>query len=306
LRRGEIEQLPLSFAQQRLWFLDQMEGESVAYNMPVAMRLRGALDTESLRRALETIVHRHEPLRTVFHVRDEEPIQVIQQPRRFELPLVDLRDLQPEAREAEVARRGREEADRPFDLATDLMLRASLLRLAEEEHWLLLTTHHIASDGWSVNLLWKELGTLYAAYSRSEASPLPDLPIHYADYAVWQRSQLQGERLDRLVRYWRKQLDGLTPLELSTDRPRPPHPSQRGAHHALALPGELVERLERLSRSEKVTLHMTLLAAFQTLLCRYSGQHDIAVGTPVAGRNRPQLEYQIGCFVTTSISPICR
>ena len=190
--RDDRRAIPLSFAQQRLWFLEQLEGELVAYNMPFAVRLRGRLDAESLRRALETILQRHEPLRTTFRLQDGEPLQVIQPPSRFDLPLVVLGDLPPEQREAALRARRRDEAVRPFDLNADSMLRASLVRLADEEHVLLLTLHHIAADGWSIRLLWRELEAAYAAYRRNETPALGELPIQYADYAVWQRERLQG------------------------------------------------------------------------------------------------------------------
>ena len=297
--REKKEDLPLSFAQQRLWFLDQLEGNLVAYNMPSGFRLRGHLDTESLRRSLEAVVDRHEALRTTFQVRDGEPVQVVQDAHRFELPLIDLRDLQPEQQEEEVARRGRAEAKRPFDLAADMMLRATLVKLAEGEHLLLLSMHHIASDGWSAQILWRELSTLYASFCRNEVSPLPELAIQYADYAVWQRERLQGERLERLQKYWRTQLEGVSPLDLPTDRGRPPRPSYRGAQHSLRLAPGLVRRLRELGQASGVTLQMTLMAVFQILLARHSGQPDIAVGVPSAGRHRKELEPLIGFFIDT-------
>ncbi len=299
--RDDRRPIPLSFAQQRLWLLEQLEGELVAYNIPFAARLSGPLDAESLRRALETIVHRHEPLRTTFRLQDGEPLQVIQPPSRFDLPLVDLGDLPHDQHEAAVCKRRRDEAARPFDLNADPMLRASLVRLAGEEHVLLLTLHHIAADGWSIRLLWRELEVAYAAYRRNEAPALGELPIQYADYAVWQRNELQKERLERLLVYWRKQLAGLEPLELPTDRPRPPRASYQGARHDFDVPRALVDQLRRLSRREGTTLNMTLLAAFQTLLARYSGQEDIAVGLPIAGRQHTELEPLIGFFVNTLV-----
>jgi len=299
--RERIDRLPLSFAQQRLWFLEQMDGELTAYNMPYAWRLRGPLNTEALRRALEEIVRRHEPLRTTFAVVDGEPVQVIRGMERCELPLEDLRGFGPEQQSEEVMRRCREEAERPFDLTRDLMLRTLQLRLGEDEHVLLLTMHHIASDGWSVAVFWRELGFLYEACRGDADAGLPDLPVQYADYAGWQRKQLEGERLAGLLEYWRQQLDGVTPLELPVDRPRPPRPSYRGARHDFMLGSELFRQLKLLSQGEGVTLHMTLLAAFQTLLSRYSGQDDVAVGTPIAGRNHAALEDLIGFFVNTLV-----
>jgi aspartate racemase len=293
---------PLSFAQQRLWFLEQMEGALTAYNLPVAWRLRGPLNREALRRALEAIIRRHEPLRTTFAVVEEEPVQVIGALERFELPLEDLRGLATDQQAAVVVQRRTAEAERPFDLTRDLLLRASLLRLAEDEHVLLLTLHHIAADGWSVEVvLWRELRALYDASCRDEDAGLPELPVQYADYAVWQRKQLEGEGLAELLQYWREQLQGLSALELPTDRPRPGRPSYRGARHDFTLGPDLIRQLQALGQAEGVTLHMTLLAAFQALLARYSGQEDIAVGTPIAGRNHAALEDLIGFFVNTLV-----
>jgi amino acid adenylation domain-containing protein len=299
--REQLGRLPLSFAQQRLWFLEQMEGELTAYNVPFAWRLRGYLDAEALRRSLEAIVRRHEALRTTFAMNEEEPVQVIGMIPRFELPVEDLRSFASECQETEIVRRTRLEAERPFDLTCDLMLRASLLRLAEDEQVLLLTMHHIASDGWSLHILWRELGLLYDAYRRKSDLALPALPVQYADYAAWQRQELEGERLPRLLQYWRRQLDGVSALELPTDRPRPPVLTYQTGRHYFWLSLELVDQLKALSQREGVTLHMLLLAAFQALLARYSGQDDIAVGTPIAGRNHAALEDLIGFFVNTLV-----
>ena len=301
IARGRTDRLPLSFAQQRLWFLEQLEGQLTAYNMAVAWRLSGTLDVESLRRALESIVQRHEALRTTFTMSGEQPQQMIGTMDRFALPVVDLGSLEPEQREAEITRHRQLEAERPFDLTRDLMLRASLLRVSGDEYVLLLTVHHIASDGWSLGVLRRELGECYAAHCRGVDPKLPALPVQYADYALWQRKALQGKRLDELLHYWLGQLDGLRALELPTDRPRPPAVTYRGARHAFELPGELVEQLKPLGRTEGVTLHMILLAAFQVLLSRYSRQDDIAVGMPIAGRNHADLEQQIGFFVNTLV-----
>ena len=299
--RDQIDRLPLSFAQQRLWFLEQMEGELTAYNMPYGWKLRGSLDVEALRRALEEIVQRHEPLRTTFAMLDDAPVQVIQPSGQFELPVEDLSSLAAEQQDAEILTRCRLEAEKPFNLSTDLMLRASLLHLGDDEHMLLLTMHHIASDGWSLRILWRELAGLYDAYCRGAESNLRELPVQYADYAIWQRSELEGQRLEQLLQYWREQLKGVSPLELPTDHPRPARPTYRGAKHRFELPEALVSQLKRLSQTAGVTLHMTLLAAFQTLLSRYSGQDDIAVGVPIAGRNHAELEDLIGFFVNTLV-----
>jgi len=299
--RGKASAFPTSFAQQRLWLLEQLEGNLAAYHLPYAMRLRGPLDTDSLRRGLETIVARHESLRTNLHAQDGEPVQVVSPPRPLALPCSDLRTLPPEVAEAAVAAQQRAEAERPFDLRTDLMLRAQLLRLADEQHVLLLTLHHIAADGWSVRVLWRELETLYDAFRQQADPDLPELPVQYVDFAVWQRNQLQGERLAQLLEYWRRQLDGLKSLELPTDHPRPLQQSYRGASHDFELPPQLADRLRQLGRRENVTLHMALLAAFQALLARYSGQEDIAVGLPIAGRQEAELEHLIGFFVNTLV-----
>ena len=299
LASDEVFVFPTSFAQRRLWFLEQLERELVAYNIPFALWLRGDVDAESLRRGLELIVHRHEPLRTIFRRQGGEPVQVIQPPQRFDLPVVDLRDLPPDQRAAAVTARRREEAARPFDLATDLMLRAALLVVADEEHVLLLTLHHIAADGWSLGILWRELAAAYAAYLRNADPALAELPVQYADYAVWQQNELEEGRQARLLQYWQQQLAGLAVLELPTDHARPSQASYQGANFDFEVPRELVEQLGQLGRREGVTLHMCLLAAFQTLLARYSGQDDIAVGVPIAGRSRAELEPLIGFFVNT-------
>jgi amino acid adenylation domain-containing protein len=299
--RDQIDRLPLSFAQQRLWLLEQMEGELTAYNMSSSWKLRGLLDVEALRRALEEIVQRHEPLRTTFAILDDAPVQVIQPSGRFELLVEDLSSFASEAQVAEIQRCCRLEAEKPFNLSADRMLRASLLHLADDEHLLLLTMHHIASDGWSQRVLWGELAGLYNAYCRGAESNLRELPVQYADYAIWQRSELEGQRLERLLQYWREQLKGVSPLELPTDHPRPARPTYRGTKLCFELPEALVSQLTRLSQTSGVTLQMTLLAAFQTLLSRYSGQHDIAVGVPVAGRSHADLEDLIGFFVNTIV-----
>lgn len=300
--REKNNRLPLSFAQQRLWFLEQMEVELTAYNLPYAWRLQGPLDTEALHRALGEIVRRHEALRTTFSSFEGEPFQSIQKIDRVELPLKDLQGLAAENQTAEIEKRFRVEADRPFDLANDLMVRASLLRLADHNHVLLLTWHHIASDAWSLEVVFRhELGILYDAFSRGTEAGLPELTMQYADYAVWQRKQLEGERLSGLIQFWREQLKDLAPLELPTDKPRPCKQSYRGKRHDFTLSPDLIHRLKVLGQDEGVTLHMAMLAAFVTVLSRYSGQNDIAVGAPVAGRNHSTLEGMIGFFVNTLV-----
>ena len=296
------EPLPLSFAQQRLWFLDQLEPDAAAYNIPAALRLRGPLDAAALQRSLSEIVRRHEALRTTFAVLHDEPRQLIHPPRPVELPLFDLSALGAAEREREARRLVGAEAVRPFDLAGGPLLRAGLVRLGEEEHVALLTMHHIVSDGWSIGVLVKEVAALYEAYSTGHESPLAELEIQYADYAVWQRGWLQGAVLEEQLSYWREQLAGAPAvLDLPTDRVRPPKQSYRGAVHTFALSEELSRELHALSRREGCTLFMTLLAAFQVLLSRYSGQEDISIGTSIAGRTRAETEGLIGFFVNTLV-----
>ncbi|HEU4562037.1 MAG TPA: amino acid adenylation domain-containing protein, partial [Longimicrobium sp.] len=283
-RRGA---LPLSFAQERLWFLDRLEPGSATYNMPQARRLGGALDETALQRSLSEIVRRHQALRTTFTEVDGSPVQVITPFDGFALPVKDLSDLSEGDREAAVRRRASEEAARPFDLSAGPLFRAALLRLNAEDHVLLLSMHHIVSDGWSMGVLFRELSALYAAYREGGESPLPELPVQYADYAVWQREELAGEMLDRQLAYWKERLTGAPELlELPTDSSHPPVQTFRGATVPVELSPELLERLQALGRSEGATLYMTLLGAFQVLLSKYSGSEDIVVGSPIAGRTR--------------------
>ncbi len=297
---ARTENLPLSFAQQRLWFLDQLEPGSAFYNVPTALRLTGSLDAAVLAQALSEVVRRHESLRTTFAEADGQPVQLIHPPSALALPVEDLGHLDETEREAQAQQLATEEAQQPFDLAAGPLLRVRLLRLSDEQHILLFTMHHIISDGWSMGVLIREVTGLYEAYLKGEASPLAELSIQYADFAVWQREWMSGEVLERELNYWRQQLAGAPPvLELPTDRPRPPVQSIAGARHAFLLPGELSEALRRLSREEGVTLFMTLLAAWQALLSRYSGQGEVVVGSPIAGRNRAEVEPLIGFFVNT-------
>ncbi len=289
--------LPLSFAQQRLWFIDQLEPGSAAYNIPEIFRLEGPLDVDALRQSLNEIVRRHEVLRTTFGDIAGEPYQRISPSAELALPIDDLEELEESLRESEALRRAEEEGLRPFDLAGDLLLRARLFRLGQNEHILQLTTHHIASDGWSSGIFRRELAALYESYARGATPSLPELPIQYADFSYWQRNWLQGETLDGLMRYWKEHLDGLSMLKLPVDRPRPKIQSTRGARHRQLLPPSLAEGLRSLSRQEGGTLFMTMLAAFQTLLHNYSGQSDIVMGTDVANRNRMEIEGLIGFFL---------
>jgi amino acid adenylation domain-containing protein len=294
--------LPLSFAQQRLWFLDQLEPGNPIYNLPSALRLRGALDVEALRRTLNEIVRRHESLHTVFREEQGEVVQVILPEQSVELPVLNLTGLPETEREREAERLARAEAQNGFNLSRGPLLRATLLQLTTEEHLLLFTMHHIISDGWSSGVLVREVAALYEAYAQDRESPLPELPVQYADYAVWQREWLQGEVLAKQLAYWKKQLEGSPALlEFPTDRPRPSALTFRGAVLGVELSAQLTEELRALARREGVTLYMILLAAFQTLLSRYTGQQDIVVGSPIANRQRREIEPLIGFFVNTLV-----
>ena len=294
--------VPLSFAQQRLWFIDKLEPGNSFYNIPVVVTLCGDLDVDALERTLTEVVRRHEVLRTHFAEVDGEPVQVIEPAAPLHLPLTDLSELAPREREAEVRRLAQVEAERAFDLSSGPLLRVQLLRLGEAEHMALLTLHHIIADRWSTGVLIKEVAALYAAYRTGERSPLPDLELQYGDYAAWQREWLQGEVLEEQLAYWRRQLGGELPvLQLPTDRPRPELQSYRGSQRIFTLNDELTDEVKALSRREGVTLFMTLLAAFQTLLYRYTQHPDILIGTIIAGRTHKQTEPLLGCFVNTLV-----
>ncbi|HEV2736747.1 MAG TPA: condensation domain-containing protein, partial [Longimicrobiaceae bacterium] len=294
--------LPLSFAQQRLWFIDQLEPGSAAYNMPYALHLQGRFDPAVLERSLTEIVRRHETLRTVFAVVDGEPVQVIHAPASVVLPITDLRRLTVEPREAEVLRLAQEEAARAFGLATGPLLRVSALRLDEAEWAVLFTMHHTVGDGWSMGVLVREVSALYDALVEGRDAGLPELPVQYADYAAWQRGWLTGETLEAQLGYWRDRLSGAPPLlELPTDRPRSQAQDSRGASVGVHLSADVSGGLRALSRREGATAFMTLLAAWQLLLSRYSGQDDVSVGTSVAGRTRAEVEGLIGFFVNTLV-----
>ncbi|QRO01039.1 amino acid adenylation domain-containing protein [Archangium violaceum] len=290
--------LPLSFAQQRLWFLDQLEPNTALYNIPSALRLKGELDVAALERCFEECIRRHESLRTVFQSGEQGPVQLILPTAGSPLSVVDLSALPEPQREQEARRLADEESRRPFSLSRGPLLRSTLLRLAEREHVLLLTMHHIISDGWSVGILIREVAALYEAFRSGRPSPLPELPVQYADYAVWQRGWLQGEALEAQLAYWRQHLaDAPAVLELPTDRPRPATRSYRGASCVTSIPKPLADSLKDFSQREGVTLFMTLLAGFQVLLSRYSGQKDIVVGTDVANRNYAETEGLLGFFI---------
>jgi amino acid adenylation domain-containing protein len=299
-RADKPDSLPLSFAQQRLWFVDQL-GTGSAYNVPLALRLTGPLNVCALERSLTEILHRHEALRTTFMQNDGRLGQVVAPSVRFSLPVVDLSQVPASGRDAAAFRLATEETEQLFDLAKGPLIRAKLLRLAAEEHVFLVTMHHIVSDGWSVGVFNRELAALYQAFSAGQPSPLPQPPIQYVDFAHWQRKWLQGEALETLLAYWKRQLADLPVLQLPTDRPRPTKLSYRGAWESRVLPRKLSEGLKELSQREGVTLFMTLLAAWQILLQCYTGQDDIVVGTPIANRTRKELEGLIGFFVNTLV-----
>jgi amino acid adenylation domain-containing protein len=294
-------QLPLSFAQQRLWFLDQLEPGGTAYNIPVAIQLSGAVSIEALGNSLGEIMRRHEALRTTFHIQEGEPVQIIEPAMPFYLPLTELNGLSSEIQEIAARQLIYQEALRPFNLAQEPLLRATVLRMRKDEHILLLSMHHIASDGWSSGLLIHELISLYTAYIQGKPSPLAELPVQYADFACWQRQWLQGEVLETQLAYWTRQLTGIVPLQLPTDQPRMAMQRQRGTRLSFLLPPSLSDDLKALSQSQEVTLFITLLAAFQVLLARYTNQTDISVGTPIANRTQPETEGLIGFFVNTLV-----
>ncbi|RKH02615.1 amino acid adenylation domain-containing protein, partial [Corallococcus sp. CA047B] len=294
-RTGE---LPLSFAQQRLWFLHQFAPQSALYNIPLAVRFTGSLDPAALSRSFQELVRRHESVRMTFPSTEGRPTQVALPEAALSLREVDLQALPLEQREAEVSRLAQEEAQRPFDLARGPLLRATLLTLGEPGHVLLLTMHHIISDGWSMGVLIREMAALYAAFTGGRPSPLPEPVLQYVDYALWQRTWLRGEALETQLSYWKKQLEGApASLELPTDFPRPAEPTNQGAHLTRQLPTALTEALKTLGRRENATLFMTLLAAFQVLLARHSGQQDVVVGTDIANRTRANTEGLIGFFI---------
>ena len=294
--------LPLSFAQQRLWFLDQLEPGNAGYNITGAYRLSGQLHISALEHSLNEIVRRHESLRTTFTTVEQQPMQVIAPVLRLPLPVVDLRCIPTSRQELEIERWATQEAHQSFDLTRGPLVRARVLRLAAVDHVFLLTMHHIISDGWSRMVLFRELAALYQAFLEGKVSPLPDLQLQYADFAVWQRQWLQGEALETQLTYWTQQLQGAPAvLELPTDYARPLVQTFRGARQSLVLPTLLCAALKALSQQESTTLFMTLLAAFQTLLHRYTGQEDIVVGTPIANRTRTEIEGLIGFFVNTLV-----
>ncbi|RKT12184.1 non-ribosomal peptide synthase protein (TIGR01720 family)/amino acid adenylation domain-containing protein [Streptomyces sp. 1114.5] len=293
--------LPLSASQQGLWFLAELNPGSVEYNAPRVLRLTGDLDVEALRAALDAVVARHEALRTTIGEVEGRGTQVVHEPGRVPVEVVDLAGLPEPERAAELARCLEREASTPFDLRRGPLFRVSLVRLAADEHVLVLGLHHIIGDGWSIGLLVDDLNAGYAARVRGEQADLPGLPVQYADYAAWQQERLAGPEVAGQLDYWRKQLAGLSPVELPSDRPRPPVLGSAGAIHGITVPAELTRRLTELASRSGATLFMTLVAASQLMFARYSGQQDIAVGSVTAGRGRVELERLIGYFSNTVV-----
>lgn len=301
-RRRDDTPLPVSFSQQRMWLSDQLEPNSPAYNIPCSVRLTGTLNVQALRSGLNEIVRRHEVLRTTYETVDGQPIQIIAPSQVMPLPVIDLGAVPEIEREQEADRMVMEEAQRPFDLARGPLLRIALPRLAADEHILLLTMQHIISDDWSIGAFIQEIATLYEAFSTGKPSPLAELPIQYADYAYWQRQWLRGEVLRSQVSYWKQQLAGAPPfLELLADHPRRLVQTRRGAHEVLVIPEALTEALRTLSRQKGTTLFMTLIAALNILLYRYTNQEDILVGSPIANRNQVETHGLIGFFANTLV-----
>lgn len=300
--RGTKGPAPLSFAQRRMWILYQLDPTSAAFNISLAMSLRGQLNLPALERSLFEVVRRHESLRTTFEEVDGQPVQVINELREWKLPRIDLSQIANPARSAELSAFVKAEAVRPFDLRLGPLQRTTLVRCSEEKHVLLFVVHHIVSDGWSMGLLVGEISKLYRAYSRGEAPQLPDLPVQYADYAQWQTDWMASNDFPQQLKYWRTQLAGAPPvLELQTDWERPAVLSQKGAAQFLKLDEELARGTRELAKRSGVTLFTLMLAVFDVLLFRYTGQDDIIVGTNVANRNRGAIQNLIGFFVNNLV-----
>ncbi|RCJ27418.1 non-ribosomal peptide synthetase [Nostoc sp. ATCC 43529] len=301
-KRHISNNIPLSFSQQRLWFIDQLYHGSSFYNIPIAFHIKGELDITSLEQSLNEILKRHEIWRTRFKLINGEPVQEIAPDLNWDLPIINLEHLSNQNWESEVKHLVAKEATKPFNLAKGLLVRATLLRLNKQEHVLLVTMHHIITDGWSCGVFLRELSTLYAAFSTNKPSPLPELPIQYADFAIWQRDRIQGEFLATKLKYWKQQLSGELPvLQLPADRPRPTVTTFAGAKQYFTFSADLTNALKQLSQREDATLFMSLLAAFNILLYRYTDQEDILIGSPIANRNRAELEGMLGLFVNTLV-----
>lgn len=295
----EKHALPLSFAQERLWFIHQLDPQNAAYNVPAVYWLHGQLDVMALKHSLDALIHRHEALRTQFISVEGQPLQRVLSSWQLSIPVIDLSGYSPDEERHIIDCCIKDETSHPFDLAQDLPIRAKILRL-KAGHILLVTLHHIVSDTWSSRIAARDIQVFYQSYGRSESPTLPPLPVQYADYAVWQRQWLQGERLERLLSFWRENLAGTTHiLELPTDYPRSPSLSNRGNHHHFTLSKDLTISLKQLSQQQEVTLFMLLLTTYQVLLFRYTGQEDFLIGSPISNRNRPEIAELIGYFANT-------
>ncbi|HZQ46542.1 MAG TPA: condensation domain-containing protein, partial [Verrucomicrobiae bacterium] len=292
---------PLSFAQERLWFLDQLTPGNCAYNLSRAIRIEGNLDLVVLERAINEIVRRHEVLRTSFELLDGTPMQIVHEAQPMRLNVQDLLGSTRAEQEQEIRSITAKDASEPFDLGRGPLFRIRVLRAASTEHVFVHTLHHIVSDGWSVGILVREISLLYDAFLRGAPSPLPDLPVQYADYALWQRQWLQGEVLEQQLAYWREQLRGTTLLDLPIARSRPAIQTFNGAVHDLSISSDVAARLKQLSQREGVTLFMIVLAGLQVALSRYTRQQDVAIGTAIANRHRGEVEGLIGFFINTLI-----
>ncbi len=301
-RRADSKRAPLSFAQQRLWFLDQLEPNSPMYNMPVPVRVRGRLDFGALERSVNAIVARHEVLRTRFVAFEGEPVQEVMPAGPVKIQVVDLRSIAGDRRDSELLARLKETARQPINIAKDLLLRVTLFRLGEDDHALMINMHHIASDAWSFDVFFKEIQAFYDQFANGHAPKVAELPIQYGDFATWQRSTLSGEVLREHTEYWKKKLAGAPALlELPTDRPRPTVQTFRGAHEFITLPTALTQGLRKLAQQSRVTPFMLLLGAFKTLLHRYCRQDDVMLGSPIAGRTQLETEPLIGFFINTLV-----
>ena len=293
---------PASFAQQRLWFLDQLDPGTAAYNLPRAFRILGPLEVDNLTRAFQIVIERHAALRTVFDSMEGEGRQIVLSEVEAEIPIVELGEFPQSERETEALRIAAEEGTKPFDLREGPLIRPVLVRLEPERHFLVLTMHHIIADGWSIALLFREVTKTYAALTKGEAPDLPDLPLQYTEYAQWQREYMSGHVLAGEIEFWKRKLAGAQPLlELPIDRPRPATASWHGATEHLDVSVATLTKLKALAQAESSTLFMVAMAAFQSLLWRYTNQESILIGTPIAGRNDVELENMIGLFVNTLI-----
>ncbi|MBU7586537.1 MAG: AMP-binding protein, partial [Nostoc sp. TH1S01] len=301
-RRSQHNPVPLSFSQQRLWFLAQLEPNNPFYNVSAVVRLQGKLNFQALQDSLQEIINRHEVLRCNFQTIEDKDVAFIHAKKILYLPLLDISELSINQQKIEVKKLAHQEVSQPFDLSSDLLLRAKLIQLNPEEHILLFTMHHIVSDGWSIGVLIHELATLYKAFCEDKTASLAELPIQYGDFAIWQQDYLQGEALTAQKNYWKQKLGGSLPvLQLPTDYPRPAVQSYKGKTHSFTLSKSLTTALKALSQQAGATLFMTLLTAFKILLYRYSQQEDIIIGTAIANRNLPQIEKLIGFFVNTLV-----